>query len=164
MIEVKLTPRVLDYAHAEAKALGLLKNSIAQGKGNLAGFIGDMIIADYIGATLEHTYDYDMTLGHILIDAKTKNTTVKPFPDYACSVSDFNTTQRCHWYAFARVDIPRKLGYILGYMPKELFYQRAGFLRKGSIEGSNKFVVKSDCYNINVNQLYDLPEKVECTS
>ena len=40
MIEVKITKTMLTRAKKKAKEMGVIKNSILSGEGNLAGFLG----------------------------------------------------------------------------------------------------------------------------
>jgi hypothetical protein len=161
MIVVGVDAKVHHWARLKAVELGVLNNSIENGDGNIAGFIGDAVIAGYTGAKIVHTYHYDLLLnGRVRIDVKTKRTTVRPREDYECSVADFNTSQECDLYAFVRVLIPSyDMAWILGCMPKDEFYRAARFLKKGTVDGSNKFTVKADCYNIAIADLLELPPK-----
>ena len=40
--------------------MGRLANSITNGAGNLAGFIGEIVVADELNAKQDYTYDYDL--------------------------------------------------------------------------------------------------------
>lgn len=161
MIRVEISPVAIAQAQADAAALGHLRNSITKGDGNVAGFLGEILVADFTGAVIDRTYDYDLVLGKSRIDVKTKRTTVPPRETYECSIADYNTTQGCDLYAFVRILNDLTVGWLLGCIPKDLFYKNARFLKKGQIDGSNKFIVKADCYNIAVADLLELPHREE---
>ena len=109
---VKIQDWMFLNANKKSKNMGKLKNSITSGEGNLAGFLGEEIIKFDLGekCTECNTYDYDIILKNkIKIDVKTKRTTVEPLDYYECSVAEYNTKQKCHVYAFVRVDIDKKM-------------------------------------------------------
>jgi hypothetical protein len=138
--------------------MGKLKNSITDGDGNVAAFIGEQIAQKVIGGSIANTRDYDIVLEDgRTVDVKTKRTTVEPLPHYECSVAAFNTVQKCELYAFVRVEcIDNKYtrGWFLGYMPKEEYFQKSNRLYKGQKDGTNWFTVKADCYNLKIESLY----------
>ena len=176
-IEVTFSDDVIAIAQQQADQLGSLNNSIEGGKGNLAGFIGEMMVASYCGVhpswaeSDSPSYQFDIKVPHpelsfISFEVKTKRTTTSPDPHYDASVASCNTTQKCDWYVFTRVLVandgekrilPR--GWILGYMPSYDYYKRARFLKKGDYDPSNGFYVKQDCYNMAYSDLYYLPAR-----
>lgn len=158
MIEVVVTANMLVEARDKAAEMGKLRNSITSGAGNIAGFIGEAITQQVLGGSLENTYDYDLILDNgTTIDVKTKQTSVKPLETYECSIANLNTTQRCNFYAFVRVKNDFAVGWYLGVYPKEQYMKDAVFMKKGTIDPSNGYVVKSDCYNLKINQLKEYP-------
>ena len=158
MIEVVVTADMLVEARDKAAEMGKLRNSITSGAGNIAGFIGEAITQQVLGGSLENTYDYDLILDNgTTIDVKTKQTSVKPLETYECSIANLNTTQRCNFYAFVRVKNDFAVGWYLGVYPKEQYMKDAVFMKKGTIDPSNGYVVKSDCYNLKINQLKEYP-------
>lgn len=158
MIEVVVTANMLVEARDKAAEMGKLRNSITSGAGNIAGFIGEAITQQVLGGSLENTYDYDLILDNgTTVDVKTKQTSVKPLETYECSIANLNTTQRCNFYAFVRVKNDFTVGWYLGVYPKEQYMKDAVFMKKGTIDPSNGYVVKSDCYNLKINQLKERP-------
>ena len=154
MIEVEITDEMVNEARKLAKDLGKLKNSIEKGAGNLAGFIGEILVRETFGYKTESTYDYDLVDPKGLkIDVKTKRTTVTPKPDYDCSVAAFNTKQKCDKYVFVRVLNDLSKGWILGEMNKEEYFESARYMRKGKIDPANGFRVKANCYNVAIQDL-----------
>ena len=158
MIEAKITEFHIEKARALAKELGQLKNSITSGEGNLAGFIGEVIVADITGASHRNTYDYDLILpSGKSVDVKTKRTNYPPKDNYDCSVAAFNTKQKCDYYAFVRVKNDLSVAWVLGFYEKSLYFKDAKFYKKGDYDPDNKFTFKADCYNIKISNLMGCP-------
>lgn len=158
MVEIVISPTMLVEARDKAADMGKLRNSITSGAGNIAGFIGEAIAQQVLGGALTNTYDYDLVLDDGLkLDVKTKQTSVKPLETYECSIANLNTTQKCDFYAFVRVKNDFSVGWYLGVYPKEQYMKDAVFMKKGTIDPSNGYVVKSDCYNLKINQLKERP-------
>lgn len=158
MIEVAITPTMLVEARDKAAEMGKLHNSITSGAGNIAGFIGEAIAQQVLGGKLDNTYDYDLVLNNgTKIDVKTKQTSVKPLDSYDCSIANLNTKQQCDYYAFVRVKNDFTVGWYLGVYEKQQYMLDAVFMKRGTIDPSNGYVVKSDCYNLKINQLKERP-------
>ena len=154
MIEVVITGDMLVTARDKAAEMGKLRNSITSGAGNIAGFIGEAIAQQVMGGNLTNTYDYDLVLNDgTTIDVKTKQTSVKPLETYECSIAGLNTTQECDYYAFVRVKNDFSVGWFLGVYKKQQYMIDSVFMKKGTIDTSNGYTVKSDCYNLKINQL-----------
>ena len=156
MIEVVITGDMLVTARDKAAEMGKLRNSIISGAGNLAGFLGEAIAQQVMGGVLANTYEYDLILCNgKTVDVKTKQTSVKPLETYECSIAKLNTTQRCDYYCFVRVKNDFTVGWYLGVYDKQAYLADAVFMAKGTIDPSNKYTVKSDCYNLKISQLKD---------
>ena len=154
MIEVVVTGNMLVTARDKAAEMGRLRNSITRGQGNIAGFIGEAIAQQVMGGELANTYEYDLVLSNgKTVDVKTKQTSVKPLDTYECSIAGLNTTQECDFYAFVRVKNDLSVGWFLGVYDKQQYMLDSVFMEKGTIDTSNGYTVKSDCYNLQINQL-----------
>lgn len=153
MIEIRVAEDTITKARERAVRMGELRNSIRHGEGNLVGFIGEIVVNEYISGELVNTYDYDLTKNETKFDVKTKETSVKPKPHYECSIPDFNPNQNCDFYIFARVHKSLDRCWILGYKSKEAYFAESRFLKKGDIDGDNGFVVKADCHNLEISRL-----------
>lgn len=163
-VEIDITDDILKIANFKAKDMGHLNKSIMRGEGNLAGFLGEECLKKYFGLKLgteENTYDYDLIYFGERIDVKSKKTSVIPRFNHECSVAALNTKQNCDYYIFTRVlfelDVAKKV-YIMGYSKKSDYYKNARFLKKGDIDGSNKFIVREDCYNMYYSDLSSVEE------
>lgn len=160
MIEIEISEDQISLAKNKSEEMGKLRNSIRGGKGNVVGFLGEIIVADYIGAEISNTYDYDLVKGGNTFDVKTKECTSKPRKNFNCSVAAYNTKQKCGFYVFVRILSDLSKGWILGGYGKESFYKDAFFGKKGEIEaGSNPpFTFKADCYNLKIGNLKTLKQ------
>lgn len=157
MIEVQITPEMVKEAQQKAKELGVLKNSITGGDGNVAGLLGEMVVVQATGATLSNTRDYDVvrTDGKTA-DVKTKRCTGKPEPRFDCSIADFNTRQKCDYYIFVRVLKDFSKAWIVGELPKNEYFEKAVFVQQGQFDPSNNWRCKADCYNVPISKLNEV--------
>ena len=158
MKEISVTHEMLEDAKKKALDMGRIKNSITKGDGNIAGFLGEFLCASLLpyGSKISNTYDYDIVSGDKFIDVKTKRTKVKPKPYYDCSIASLSTHQKCSHYIFTRVLYDCSKAWILGWMSKEEYFDKARFLAKGERDGDNGFIVKADCYNLPIEDLYEI--------
>jgi hypothetical protein len=150
-----------------ADEMGQLNNSIRQGKGNVYGFLGELVFAKITGATIDNTYDWDARMpvrqsdGLILnldgptVDIKSKCVTSVPLPHYECSVASIGTHQRCDYYAFVRVLKDCSVAWYLGAMLKSDFLRQATYMEAGVWEDpANGWSPTIDCYNIPISALH----------
>jgi hypothetical protein len=158
MQEIPITEAMFFRASKKANSLKILNNSITEGKGNIAGFLGEEIALSFLIHSLEkNTFDFDIILNDLKIDIKTKRTSVIPLPHFECSVSNYNTKQECDIYLFTRVleiDGFISRGWLLGYIEKKRFYEKAIFHKQGEVDSDNNFTFKADCYNLSISELY----------
>lgn len=162
IIETKIQIDMIAKARIYSDKMGVIKNSIMQGGGNIYGFIGELLVADFVGVPLRHSYDYDMELPNgESIDVKTKKTGWTPKLDYDCTISAFNIKQRCTYYVFTRVKSDLSVGWLLGYLPKKEYFDAAQFIKKGELDPSNNFTAKTDMYNVKISQLKDMKDLLD---
>jgi len=150
---------MLMKARSKAKEMGRLNNSITNGLGNLIGFLGEevalkVLAAHHSDVISSNTFDYDIIADGVFIDVKTKATSVEPLPHYSCSVSSYNTKQKCDYYAFVRVKKDLTEAWWCGIIAKDEFYDKAVFMKKGQLDHDNKYVIKADCYNLPISGLH----------
>ena len=157
MIEIKITRWMIDNALALSEELGSLKNSIRNGFGNLAGFLGEECILEYFPeAERANTYQHDIYYKGYTIEAKTKDRTGRPWPNYEVSISNHNPNQAADYYFF--VSLLRRgedytKGYLCGYMSPTEYFQKARLLKKGGVDRSNNFTVRTECWNLPISEL-----------
>jgi len=158
MKHIKITKENVNLANSMSSDMGILNNSITQGKGNVIGFLGEIIVAEELGISLNNTYDYDLVFNNKKIDVKSKRVTSAPREYYECSVADLNTKQKCDFYVFTRIKNDLSEGWILGYLEKEKYLADSKFLKKGSIDPDNNCKVSTDCHNLPISKLKDIEE------
>lgn len=161
IIEIDIDPLWLKQAIKESKQMGALRESITKGKGNVAGFIGELAVHSIIGGEHKPTFEYDIIRPDGKYDVKTKRCTSTPMPHYECSIADFNPNQKCDFYIFTRVLEDYKTCWVLGYLPKTEYLEKARFCRKGEVDEKSDlgWTFKADCYNLEIDKLrnvYDL--------
>jgi len=154
MLEVRVSDDILLKARDLAEDMGKLHNSITSGQGNVAGFIGELVVADLLNAERQNTKDYDLVLADgSTVDVKTKRTSVEPRTHYDCSVARLSLHQQCDKYAFCRVKNDYTICWFLGLIPHDRYFELARELKKGEIDPSNNYTVKSDCFNLSIEDL-----------
>lgn len=157
MIEVKITEEMKKSAWAKSREMGVIKNSIMKGDGNIAGFLGEEVANVVIGGTINNTYDYDLVAQDgTKYDVKTKRCTSPPKPYYDCSVANFNTKQKCDRYVFVRIENKNKRwgrAWVLGWLTHDDYFKKARKLTKGQKDPSNGFIVRADCHNVAISEL-----------
>lgn len=155
MIKIIPSKSQISLAKKKAKEMGTLKNSITEGKGNVYGFLGEILVSSLIEGRNKNTFDFDIIKNETTIDVKTKTCTSEPKDHYYCSVAAFNTKQQCDIYVFVRIMEDFSSAWILGGCTKEYFYKNATFNKAGSIDESSSFKwkFKADCYNLPIGKL-----------
>jgi len=154
MIELEVSSDQFVRARKKAIDMGRLANSITNGGGNLAGFIGEIVVTDYLKATEKNTYDYDIVdkLNN-KIDVKTKRCNSEPKSHYDCSIAAHGTKQKCDMYIFVRVLNNFSKAWILGQITKDKYFEKATYHKKGDLDDDNKFKYKTNCYNVRISDL-----------
>lgn len=156
MIEVQITNEMLGEAYKKAEAMGVLRNSILKGKGNVYGFLGEMIVAQYLGVPLDNTYDYDLIYEGIKLDVKSKKRINEPKRSWFCAVSARNTTQKCDAYVFTNIMSNFSKGWILGFYPKDAYLENADFFKKGTRDKQNGIIYREDCYLMQIKDVFPI--------
>ena len=159
MIEVTPTREQVLEARREAGNLGPIAGSILGGQGNTIGFLGEIIVRDLTGYKQVNTSDYDLLVEQSgrRVDVKSKQCKSTPHPSYDCSVAAHGTQQDCDDYVFVRIHNNLSRAWILGTIPKVEYFNKATRYQKGDLDESNGYVVKADCYNLKISELWTLP-------
>lgn len=163
MYEVNIKKEDVIKAKKMAKEMGVLNKSIEKGEGNVAGFLGEIIIANLFGVELLNdkrkqtdyaTYNYDLIINEQRVDVKTKRRSVKPKSYYDCSICAETQIQDCDYYYFVSVLDDYSKAWVLGFYPSKKYLEDARFFRKGEIDPDNNFTFKTDVYNMKISNLY----------
>jgi len=124
MKEIKKVPQLLvEAAIKRSNKLGVLKNSITEGNGNVAGYIGQMLVALYLKGCDVDSFGYDVLKDGVRYEIKTKRCTSEPKESYNCSIANYNTTQKCDYYVFVRILEDYSRAWILGKKKAKDFYE-----------------------------------------
>ena len=160
--EIDIKSDWIKIATKNSKNMGSLRESITKGNGNVAGFLGELVVHDMLGGIYKSTIHYDIVIDGKKYDVKTKRCTSSPLLNYDCSISGHNPNQNCDYYIFTRVLENYKTCWVLGYMSKSEYFEKARFCRKGDVdEKSNmNWRFKADCYNLEIKELYDITELI----
>ena len=160
MIEITPTDAQIKEARLQGSSTGL-QGSITRGAGGPAGFLGEILVRDYLGYIHSPTPHYDLyTSQGTRIDVKTKRCTSAPKPFYECSIAAHGTKQDCDEYIFVRVLNSLQRAWILGRIPKDEYFAKAVRYKKGDTDERNGFMFRADCYNLPISDLW----KIEQTS
>ena len=161
---INITDKDIKEAKLLANSMGKLRNSITKGQGNVHGFLGEIITSKFLKSKLNNTYDYDIIHNNLKIDVKTKRVTTPPRDYYECSVASLNTKQLCDIYVFTRILKDMTKGWLLGYINKKDYFDKAVLLKKGDIDLSNNWKVLTDCYNLPINKLNNIENLINETN
>lgn len=178
-IHCKIPRNLIAEANKLAPKGAINNRSITNGERNVVGVLGELCYIKLIecicvDSFIDYTptYDYDMLLGTLKFDVKTKQRTVAPRGDYAASIAAYSKNkQHCDYYAFTSITIDRATNeytdfYYLGHIRKNNYFKRATFKKKGELDGNNivnkngnfkPFTITEDCYNIEYNKLTQYP-------
>lgn len=164
MIEIKPTEKQIKEARLTSGGTTGLQGSITRGAGSPAGALGEIIIRDYLNYIQANTAHYDLyTDQGTRIDVKTKRCTSAPKPFYECSIAAHGTKQACDEYIFVRVLNNLQRAWILGRISKDEYFTKAVRHKKGEVDSSNNFTFKSDCYNLEISELWPIQKQTYST-
>ena len=168
MYEVEITEEDLVKARNRYDFVNL-NNSITNGASQLYGAIGEVMILKFYKEKLritekqfnyliidESSYDYDFIMNNRAIEVKTKKINVIPKEEYVVSVASSNSDQKCDYYYFTMVHDDCTKGWLLGFISKEDFFNKAVLCKKGKVDPLSKrkgFLVKADCYSLRINDI-----------
>ena len=128
-------------------------------RANLTGALGEIVVGDFLKVTrhvyksFKEMYDYDINYKDIKIEVKTKLVSREPKPFYDCSIFGYNPHQKCDQYWFVNLNKNLTHAFILGYISKDEFKQKAVFYKAGTNRGN--LVYKWDNYVVKAYDLND---------
>lgn len=163
MIEIAISPEMIILAKKRRETMpNCIKNSIMSGERTFEGCLGEVAVASYLNAEYITTYNFDLVHKEKRLEVKTKVRTVLPKSFYEVSIANYNTRQLCDNYVFVSLLSPvdkskeYTIAHIVGYYPKETFFENAKFLKKGQIDPSNNYVVRANCWNMKIKNLMNI--------
>ncbi len=54
---------------------------------------------------------------------------------------------------FTRILYSLKKIWLLGWLPKQEYFNKSKFLKKGTVDEDNGYTVKASCYNLKIDEL-----------
>jgi len=164
------TEEMIARAVKKAEMLGSLNNSITQGKGNAAGYLGEEAVASYLNAEIVSSDEGTNKFNHDLIlldgrsaEVKTKRRTVPPKDFYEVSIAKTSTHQKPDLYIFVSIQFKERNKdgaykgvkdiWIVGQKTPEAYFDLAELWTKGKIDSTNNFTTHADMYNLAINKL-----------
>ena len=147
-----------------------LNDSIRAGYGVFTGLLGEEIVHDFYTQVWERSaghdiYNWDLRdaiLGRIDVKTKLQNYDQPPRLFYNCTVCDANTRQDCDWYSFVRIHTDCQRAWLLGFLPKQRFFDIATPGAKGDVDptSQNGWTYKWDCWNTPISKTFAPPADV----
>lgn len=141
-------------------------------KGRFYSFLGEHCIADnkLLDAIHVDTFSCDFTWHGRKLDIKAKRRRDFPQPYFDALIDGSAINQKTLIYLFLQFidnksslldlpideirNYPYKLGYIVGWISKKEFLERARFFKKGTRDNSNGHIYKNDAYVVPYCDLY----------
>ena len=155
IIERDITKDMIEEAKKEAKEQGVLRNSFTRGDRTVSSILAEIMFCKYSGAKRESTYDYDCILDGKKIDVKSKECSSIPMPMYEVGVPVSQEKQQCDTYAFCRIYKSLEKGWILGFMTKNEYYEKAYPCEAGQVD-DNGMKYKAPSWNMRIGELHDI--------
>jgi len=158
IIALPLDAYLIQKAKERAAEMPPLKNSILNGKGVLAGKVGEIYNhLIYGGDDSKNCWDFDF----IDDDGKKNEVKTRQTEKYAAchhhmGVAGSNSTQKCDRYSFAMINWGLGLVFVLGHLSEKQFYNKARFYKKGAKDELGYFS-KCDEYKLLVSELIAPP-------
>jgi len=173
--ELPFDDRMVENAREWSTAVGGIKNSITKGKGNAAGRLGEIALANHLSVDVQDHKEYDIIYQGKTIEIKTKRRTVAPQGFYEMSVAKTSTHQNPDHYAFISLEfkdsgfygkpakgMKRRGGkwyrnlqkiWLCGDIDAEEFWEKATLMERGDRDESNNFTTLVDMFNIRIDEL-----------
>lgn len=180
IISIPWDDGMVSRAQAKAKNLGSINNSILSGGGNAAGYLGEEVVASYIGAKIvscnkgDEKYNYDIwTEDGRRIEVKTKRRTVAPLDYYDVSVAKTSAHQKTDLYIFVSIEFENmstkngkrvyrgiKNVWIVGQAEPDDYFAKAKIWKAGDVDLRNGFVTHVDMYNLPISEINPLDDNL----
>lgn len=155
MILLRPTDSEIMEANRRANSMGILPSSRLKGRGNIIGFLGEILVMRYCGGTTLDDFDSDILLNGLRVDVKTKSCASPPKPSYYCSVMQYQLQNETDAYIFTRINLTAKAVWLCGFITKDRFLAEAIPFKKGDLDET--FAIKEDCLSISIFDLDPVP-------
>ena len=164
---------LIKQARLLANQLGAINNSHTKGRGNVAGYMGELADIQYLVGSDhvsheegEAKYKRDILYNGYTIESKTKRRMFDPRPDFEASQDRLSSHQNSDIILFNSITFGKELKplfingrkikqyshplkiWLVGWVFREDFYKKAFKVKKGYVDPSNKNETSADKWNI----------------
>tara|TARA_R110000824_G_scaffold397512_1_gene600480 strand:- start:577 stop:1104 length:528 start_codon:yes stop_codon:yes gene_type:complete len=167
------TKDMITKSFEKATRLGPLNNSITQGRGNAAGYLGEEAVASYLGAEIvssdagTNKFNHDLILADgTRAEIKSKRRTVAPKDSYEVSVVKSSLHQKPDLYIFVSLHFAStekrdgvvrykdlKDVWLVGQKDYKDYLEQASFMQ---FEGKNYYVPANMMLNMYIKDLEEV--------
>jgi hypothetical protein len=153
VLHINVNDDDIRQAKERSELVGIMGGSRTSGKGNIVGFLGEILVARLLGVDLADTFHYDLLFGSRKTDVKTKSCSSAPKEHYLCSVMDYQMGNECDYFIFCRVNLASKEAWILGGISKAGLIE-GRFAQKGEKDGN--FTFTEACWSVPISDLEEI--------
>jgi len=163
MIEIDIKKKYLETSLNRISNINVKNNNPSkfgyENKRIYEGYIVEELVKDFLNINLiSDTYNYDLlTNKGKKLEVKTISCKFKPKTNYLCTVnchsSKEKNIQNADYYIFVRIRNDYKVGWLLGWIGCDEFYQKGDFIEKGKDFGNFKFT-KANATVLEIKNLY----------
>lgn len=158
IIEVRITPEMEEVAEKRNKdnfeKYGSVETVLTgrQQENRRNGYVGEEIVKSFF-TDFKYTDSphHDLLYHELKLEVKAKSANLSPQAHYENMVMAYQRKRKLDYLVFVHIMNHSMIGYIVGWMSKEEFYEKSYFMRKG--EMNNNFRLDSDRYMITVGDL-----------
>lgn len=158
-------------ATKRAKGMPIYGGSMRGYAANEVGALGEVVAEDTlkrlgIPVVPQYTTRHDLSALGRTIEVKTKDRTCRPYPDFACSVPDYNHEhQRPDYYVFVSLARAKDSSggierfhsaWVVGWCTLEELDTLGVHVAQGDVDESNDWDCSMDCTNILIDQLHPM--------
>lgn len=162
--EVEITLDMVSRANENTKLHGNNSHTIDKTvESRFAGYLGEEMLEEFMsGLTRENCKDYDFvrwkgTPMQYTIDVKTKRRKVTPADRWSVHINEYGNHQQCETYVFVsllKADTKSGWrGWIIGWMDKKEYWDRARVVKEGDIEEKDGFREYADGRKLYFSEL-----------
>jgi hypothetical protein len=126
------------------------------GFGTYYGCLGEILVSDYLNCKIIDDYEYDLVHLNYKFDVKTLICNTTPKQNYECQVAKYYQ-QDCDGYIFTRILKDSTLGWIVGWIFKKDFLDKAKIVGKDQVrEDKTNHVYNGDFDIVLISELNEI--------
>ena len=129
------------------------------------GYYGEEIVKEYFGQVYhDNKSEYDLAYRLNKLEVKAVNASARPEPDFEASVNaakGIDRKQACDYFVFTRIKNDYSLGWIVGYIERDLFFKIAIYRGVGEVlyikkNGQKVYVKNNPIRQCKIRDLYHI--------